>query len=458
MFLGPKNELRTIRWLASTTTTIIQTSPASTSAPPRGIGACPGISSASSIHGWKTERRSFASEPVTREEKKQKEEREGDDEDSSTSTAPSSSTSTSPATTSWSFAGWSLEACATLPNAISAARALSAPFLFHAISHGNWGAASCLLAFGAVSDCADGASARFLDKRRLRREEPNSSPPSSSSSSSSAAAAAAAASSSSSSSPLGTYLDPLADKIFIGAAVAAAAGWGGGDGGGGFPALEGGPAAEAVDSDDSSPSSSSSSSSSSSPQNCRRWPLLPGWLAAAIIGRDVLLVGGSLFARLRQFEGGRWPGGPELFRLVDNDGDGGGGEAKKAKNEARPPSSSSSSSSSSSAVPRIRPLFVSKINTALQFATIGAAVADSGGWLEGAIEEARSLLSSSSSSTTTTGGGGEGASAAVAAAADIAGKLTGSDVVAALAAATAAMTAVSGWAYASAYLRGRRKT
>jgi len=249
---------------------------------------------------------------------------------------------------------------------------------------------------------------------------------------------------SSSSSPLGTYLDPLADKIFIGAAVAAAAGWGGGDGGGGFLELEAGgggeEAAAAVVVEDENSTSSSPSSQTPAPP-LHRWPLLPSWLATAIIGRDVFLVGGSLFARLRQFEGGRWPGGPEFFRLVDGKED---DKAKKNETTTKP-----SPAASAAAAPRIRPLFVSKLNTALQFATVGAAVADSGGWLEGGIRELRAA---------TAGGGGEvSVTAAASAAASLLSDLSGSDVVKGLAAATAAMTAVSGWAYASAYLKGKKR-
>lgn len=432
-----KNELRKVRWLAaSASTTKEPILHRSTSTLPRRVGASSGLEPALSIHEWKANRRSFAAEPVTKEEKENQKEKEGgkdgvtgSDPTSSTSSSSSSSSTSSPI--SWRSAGWSLDSCATLPNAISAARALSAPFLFQAITRGDWELAGALLAFGAASDWADGASARFLDARRRRKKEITDSSPSSSASSSS-------------SSPLGTYLDPLADKVFIGAAVAAAAGWGGGDGGAGVFAgvFEGGgddgAAAVAAGGGEKGEEERGDRESLQGGHG-RRWPLLPSWLAAAVIGRDVFLVAGSLFARLRQFQGGRWPGGPEFFRLVD--------EKKGTDDE------NGEKSSTTRAAPRVRPLFVSKLNTALQFATVGAAVADSGGWLEEGIERARRAAAA-------TGGGEEGgaaAAAAEAAAAAFASNLSGSDVVAALAAATAAMTAVSGWAYASAYLKAKRR-
>ena len=422
--LSPESKLRTVRRLALTTTTIDRSA---STLHPRRIGASPGIFPASSIRGCKSHCRSFAAEPVTRQEKEEQKEREGDEDGGGGGGIEPTSTSS---TTSWSAAGWSIDACATLPNAISAARALSAPFLFRAITAGQWETAGVLLAFGAVSDWADGAAARFLDARKgkKRSESENTGD----------------VSSSASSSPLGTYLDPLADKVFIGAAVAAAAGWGGGDGAGGFEALGGGGGGEEVAGE-----GEEAEEATAAPTHPRRWPLLPSWLAAAIIGRDVVLVGGSLFARLRQFDGGRWPGGPEFFRLVDEKPE------KKKKN-----SKDESRAKPSAAAPRIRPLFVSKLNTALQFATVGACVADSGGWLDEGIDRARSFLLSTSHPTTVGGGGeGEGATAAAETAAAVvaSSNLGGSDVIAALAAATAAMTAVSGWAYASAYLRAKQK-
>ena len=432
--LGPASELRTGRWLAASTTAMSATAIGrSASTLPRRIGASPGIFPASSIRGWKANCRGFAAEPGTREEK---EERKGDDEGgggggerASTSSSSTPCPTATTAATSWGSAGWSLDSCATLPNAISAARALSAPFLFRAITRGDWEVAGALLVFGAASDWADGAAARFLDRRRRTKQSEGAA----------SSTATASASASSSSSPLGTYLDPLADKVFIGAAVAAAAGWGGGDGGGGFFAASEGGGGEG-DGDGEGEEGEGGGHRS------RRWPLLPGWLAAAIICRDVVLVAGSMAARLRQFEGGRWPGGPEFFRLVD-------GETERRNEEG-------ANRTKPSAAPRIRPLFVSKLNTALQFATVGAAVADSGGWLEAGIGRARSLLTSSPATTTRGAGGGEGegtAAAAEAAAAAFASGLGGSDVVAALAAATAAMTAASGWAYASTYLKAKKR-
>ena len=313
--LSPENELHWLAASSQTTKTILHRS---TSTLPRRIGASSGLDPALSIRGCKANCRSFATERVTKEGKEARKEQKGDKDYGGPTSSTSSSFSSAATATSWSAAGWSLDSCATLPNAISAARALSAPFLFRAITRGEWEAAGILLAFGAASDWADGASARFLDARRRRKRKSEtgdggSSAPSASSSPSS---------SSSSSSPLGTYLDPLADKVFIGAAVAAAAGWGGG-GDGGFSAaaaaaFEGAGGAGGGEDGEGQGGQSGSGRPSPPSSSSHRWPLLPSWLAAAVIGRDVFLVAGSLLARLRQFEGGRWPGGPEFFRLVDD--------------------------------------------------------------------------------------------------------------------------------------------
>ena len=66
----------------------------------------------------------------------------------------------------------------TIPNALTASRIVSAPFLGMAIVHGETSKALAILAYAALTDVADGWIARRLNQQ----------------------------------SDLGSYLDPLADK------------------------------------------------------------------------------------------------------------------------------------------------------------------------------------------------------------------------------------------------------
>jgi phosphatidylglycerophosphate synthase len=142
---------------------------------------------------------------------------------------------------------------------------------------------------------------------------------------------------------LGTYLDPLADKAVVCAVAAALAGVG----------------------------------------------ALPAPLAVLVIGRDAALVGGAVVGRLASC-GWAWPGGPEFFRLVPARGEsggggigggglsggGGGGGSTPPHPALAPPA------------PAVRPLLLSKVNTALQFGLAGAAIGTAwGGWPgAGAVE------------------------------------------------------------------------
>ncbi|KAF8055092.1 hypothetical protein HT031_006842 [Scenedesmus sp. PABB004] len=127
-------------------------------------------------------------------------------------------------------------------------------------------------------------------------------------------------------SKLGSYLDPLADKAFV-CAVVGALGWQG---------------------------------------------LLPAWLAGLVVGRDAAQVAGMARYRLAMF-GGTWPGAAAFFDVDGGAGSSGGGSGGSG-------GSSGSSSSGGSAggggdggvraaavpgLPAIRPLLVSKVNTAL---------------------------------------------------------------------------------------------
>jgi cardiolipin synthase len=132
---------------------------------------------------------------------------------------------------------------------------------------------------------------------------------------------------------LGTYLDPVADKAVVCAVAGSLAGVG----------------------------------------------ALPPALAALIIGRDVALVVGAVAGRTAAC-GGAWPGGPEFFRLVPPPV---GGQGAAAGASAPPPSPAPSPPARA-----IRPLPLSKLNTALQFGLAGAAIGTAwGGWPgEGVVE------------------------------------------------------------------------
>ena len=119
---------------------------------------------------------------------------------------------------------------------------------------------------------------------------------------------------------LGTYLDPVADKAVVCAVAASLASQG----------------------------------------------ALPVPLAVLIVGRDVALVVGAVAGRLSAC-GWAWPGGPEFFRLVPSHEN----ESARAAVGATP----------IPPAPAVRPLPLSKLNTALQFGLGGAAICTAwGGW------------------------------------------------------------------------------
>jgi cardiolipin synthase len=144
---------------------------------------------------------------------------------------------------------------------------------------------------------------------------------------------------------LGSYLDPLADKAFACAAVSGAAAAG----------------------------------------------VLPLWLAGAVVARDAGLVAGAVAARAAA-AGWAWPGGPEFFRLVEGEADRAVGERRRqgGDEEARAGGGATPSSPPSSLppAPAVRPLAVSKVNTALQFVTLAAALAGPAlGWPDERVVE-----------------------------------------------------------------------
>ncbi|KAK9905827.1 hypothetical protein WJX75_007126 [Coccomyxa subellipsoidea] len=121
--------------------------------------------------------------------------------------------------------GWTREAVMNVPNAISMARLISGPFVAYLILDEHWAAALGLLAVAGASDWADGYAAKHYGQ----------------------------------SSVLGSYLDPLADKVLVCCTVGALAQQGS----------------------------------------------LPMALAGIIIGRDVLLVTGAVVDRVRKVGGKR---------------------------------------------------------------------------------------------------------------------------------------------------------
>lgn len=120
---------------------------------------------------------------------------------------------------------------------------------------------------------------------------------------------------------LGSYLDPLADKVLVGCVVGAL----------GYTGA------------------------------------LPAPLVGVVLGRDAVLLGGAFAIRAHRL-GWRWPGAREFFRIVPSEsvstdeetgGKGGGGPVPVA--------------------PLVKPLLISKVNTGLQLALVGACMTDA--WL-----------------------------------------------------------------------------
>ncbi|KAL4433869.1 hypothetical protein ABPG75_000310 [Micractinium tetrahymenae] len=214
-------------------------------------------------------------------------------------------------------------------------RLLSGPVIASWILDAQWSLALPALAISGATDWADGWAARRFNQPSV----------------------------------IGSYLDPLADKVLI-CSVVAALGWSG---------------------------------------------VLPGPVVGIIVGRDVLLVTGAFAARAKSL-GWRWPGAAEFFRV----GSSGAGGALGALPAAGDESSSSSSSGSSSgreaggeghagssggrgggsggsspapAAPLVQPLYISKVNTVFQLGLVGTCILHS--WLgwpgEGALWAASAL-------------------------------------------------------------------
>lgn len=122
-------------------------------------------------------------------------------------------------------------------------------------------------------------------------------------------------------SKVGSYLDPLADKVFVCAAV------------GTMGALS----------------------------------MLPAWLAVLVVGRDTAQVVGMFVYRLRMF-GGTWPGAAAFFDVdasVQQQQQQRQGQQHGQPVAAAGSGAAAASGGSSNTLPVIRPLLVSKANTAL---------------------------------------------------------------------------------------------
>mmetsp|Transcript_4001 Transcript_4001/g.9951 ORF Transcript_4001/g.9951 Transcript_4001/m.9951 type:complete len:353 (-) Transcript_4001:79-1137(-) len=162
----------------------------------------------------------------------------------------------------------------TLPNMISMARAVSGPFISYLIIDHNYTWALGATVISGASDWADGALARRLGQHSV----------------------------------LGSYLDPLADKVLVGCVVGAL-GWEG---------------------------------------------LVPGWLAALVVGRDVALVAGAVLGRWHAL-GWRVRGmtGEQFFSTV-----------------AVAPATGGEGRTAVASAPAMRPLMISKLNTVLQLGLV----------------------------------------------------------------------------------------
>ncbi|KAL4853004.1 Cardiolipin synthase (CMP-forming) [Chlorella vulgaris] len=182
-------------------------------------------------------------------------------------------------------AGWSRREVYNLPNALSMLRLLLGP----------WSLAVPVLAVSAATDWADGYAARHLDQPSV----------------------------------IGSYLDPLADKVLI-CSVIAALGWSG---------------------------------------------VLPAPVVALVVGRDVVLVSFVCAARVKSL-GPSWPGWAEFFRVQP------AAAPAAPASDPRHPSSAPGGGAAAAvgggggtpapAAPLVKPLYVSKVNTVFQLGLVGA--------------------------------------------------------------------------------------
>ena len=179
-------------------------------------------------------------------------------------------------------------------NGLSMARLLSGPLIASWILHEQWSLAVPGLIISGATDWLDGHVAR-----RNGRVNNNI---------------------------LGSYLDPLADKVLIGCVVGAL-GYGG---------------------------------------------ALPGPLVAVILARDGFLIAGAFVVRAKSLQW-RWPGIAEFFRISSS--------ASPTQSSINHKEFRGSTRAVVSPPPALRPLMISKVNTALQLALVGSCMLDAWvGW------------------------------------------------------------------------------
>mmetsp|Transcript_4599 Transcript_4599/g.7892 ORF Transcript_4599/g.7892 Transcript_4599/m.7892 type:complete len:334 (-) Transcript_4599:1916-2917(-) len=181
----------------------------------------------------------------------------------------------------------------TPPNMLSMARALSGPPIAWLILTDQWPAAIVATAISGATDWADGALARRLGQ----------------------------------SSVIGSYLDPLADKVLMGFVVGALAAKG----------------------------------------------LAPTWLAVLIIGRDLGLVGGMFVHRWHML-GWRTRGltAEDFFNTLATPKTSTSTPTSKLEGNGSPVKGEGESGLPAGGVPIMQPLFISKFNTVLQLALVGS--------------------------------------------------------------------------------------
>ena len=98
---------------------------------------------------------------------------------------------------------------------------------------------------------------------------------------------------------------------------------------------------------------------------------MPLPLAAVVLGRDVVLLAGAFAIRAHTL-GWKWPGAAEFFRIAPQ-------TSQDDEETAQDVNPSTAVTPAAPVAPVVKPLFISKINTGLQFALVGACMTDA--WL-----------------------------------------------------------------------------
>lgn len=185
-----------------------------------------------------------------------------------------------------------------MPNALSLSRVAAAPIVCYLLASGSPGPAVALLAAAGLTDFLDGYLARRLGHTSV----------------------------------LGSYLDPLGDKVLAASVAVTLASLG----------------------------------------------AAPWWLATLVAGRDAALMWGVYRARMRAF-GGVWPGREKFFDVdgvvVGTQADG-ADEGEKSDNGkgAGGGGGGGKSGGGGGAMPPLKPLFVSKANTCVQLLFFGGCI------------------------------------------------------------------------------------